>query len=78
MPTILRLGGFRFEIFPGDHSPAHTHAYYGGGRAVIYLETVKLREQVGLKPKDVAKAMGMVAQHQAQFLRAWREINGNR
>ena len=35
MVTIHRAYGFRFVIFPNDHSPPHVHVIAQGGEAKI-------------------------------------------
>jgi hypothetical protein len=38
MVTVHRAYGFRFVIFPNDHSPPHVHVFGQGGEATIVLE----------------------------------------
>ena len=37
MPTVLRIGGLRFVIWPNDHDPAHVHVFSAEAEAKIEL-----------------------------------------
>jgi hypothetical protein len=37
MPTVLRIAGLRFVIWPNDHAPAHVHVFSTDGEAKIGL-----------------------------------------
>ena len=37
MPTVLRVGGLRFVIWPNDHDPAHVHVFSAEAEAKIEL-----------------------------------------
>lgn len=47
MPTILRIGGLRFVVYPNDHPPAHVHVIGPGWTVVVDLHGPELREVVG-------------------------------
>jgi hypothetical protein len=60
MITVHRAHGFRFVIFPNDHSPPHIHAIGHGGEAKIILDgqgTVRLDWVVGIGRSDLARMM---------------------
>ena len=75
MPTVLRVGGFRIEIFLKDHEPAHVHAYSAGGRAKINLLPVSLEYQVGMKAQDVVRVLRLVVENHTHLVQKWSEIN---
>jgi len=81
MPTVLRLAGFRFVIFPADHRPAHVHAIGHGGEAVFNLRCPKgppeLRESYGLSRSDIADLRKVVARHLKVLCEAWETVHGD-
>lgn len=81
MPTVLKIGGFRFIIWPADHEPPHVHAFKGGGEAKITLGDKECRPSfvtiAGLTKPDARKAWEIVAEHQKVLLKAWEKIHGN-
>lgn len=64
MPTVFTKDGFRFFFYSNDHVPIHVHVRKGDGEAVFEVEgDVVLRESVGMKTKDLAKAEDLAMEH---------------
>jgi hypothetical protein len=78
MPTIDRINGFRFMIFPNDHRPAHVHVFKGGAMAIIEIESLEVREGEKMDQRDVNSAVRYVAERRGLFARKWEEIHGRR
>lgn len=47
MPTVLRIGGLRFVIWPNDHDPAHVHVFSAEAQAKIELGGAKWTPSIG-------------------------------
>ena len=48
MPTVLRVGPYRFFFYAGDHNePPHVHIESGKKIAKFWLEPVRLQRSVG-------------------------------
>jgi hypothetical protein len=53
------------------------HVLHGGAEVVIFIGPRALvRENSGMKRKDVREAQAVVAEHHAELLNLWREYNG--
>jgi uncharacterized protein len=81
MPTILREQGFRAVIYSNDHLPSHVHVFKGSGEVRIELgdeeSDPSLMSITGqISDRDVAKALYLVRENQAELLTKWREIHG--
>ena len=80
MPTVLRVAGLRFIIWPDDHLPPHVHAFGADGSAKIAIGSAssppRLMAVVGLSRKQVAEALRMVAEHWELMLDVWERIHG--
>lgn len=80
MPTVMRQGGFRVAINTDDHEPAHVHFVGSDGIVIINLNAIGekpiVRKQIGLKKSEVAKALRIAAEHQAELLEHWRQVHG--
>ena len=78
MPTIWRSGGFRFVIWPEDHSPPHVHVFRAGLEIVVNLETELpyVRDNYGMRQSDERAALLIAALNRQAFLARWKEING--
>lgn len=75
MPTVLRVGGFRFYFYGGDHLPAHVHVRNADGVVVIEIETTKVRRTEGeVRDKDLKRARALVAEHRALLQHAWDDF----
>ena len=74
MPTIFTKNGFRFFFYSNDHTPIHVHVRKGGGEAVFEVHgEVILRESVGLKTKDLAKAQDLAEEQKDLIISKWHE-----
>ena len=80
MPTVLRVGGMRFAIYPNDHPPAHVHLIGPGWAVVVKLAGPRgpeVREVVGpCSERDARRALDLTREHRAALLEAWRHIHG--
>lgn len=80
MATVLRINGYIVRIWSNDHLPRHVHVFKGDGECVINLVgengSPELREFYGLKRKEVAKAIALVANNQDKLMEAWISIHG--
>lgn len=74
MPTVFTKEGFRFFFYSNDHMPIHVHVTRGNGEAVFLVEgNVILRESVGMKTSELAKAEALAIEHKELIIRKWHE-----
>ncbi len=80
MPTVLRQHGFDVAIRPRDHGPPHVHVLHSGEEVVILLGVgdvvPRVRENRGMRLRNVRKAMNIVAANNEIFLKDWQKIYG--
>ena len=80
MPTVLRQHGFEVAIRPRDHGPPHVHVLHSGEEVVILLgvgiNVPRVRENRGMRERNVRKAMNIVTASNDEFLKEWRKIYG--
>lgn len=77
MPTVLRVGGLHFVVYPNDHPPAHVHVLGAGWVVVVNLHGPAVREVVGpCTPRDARRVLDLAAEHHAALLEAWRRFHG--
>lgn len=61
MPKVFEQDGYAFFFSSNDHAPIHIHVRCGGGEAVFIVETsVELRESIGLKVRELARAEELI------------------
>jgi len=74
MPTILRVGPYRFFFYASDRAePLHVHVEGGGGSAKFWLAPVRLHSSRGLARPELSRLSSIVAKHREHFVRAWNE-----
>ena len=74
MPTVFAKDGFRFFFYSNDHTPIHVPVKRGDGEAVFFVEgEVVLRESVGMKTSELAKAEDLAIEHQQLIVQKWHE-----
>ena len=72
MPTVLRIGGFRFHFYshePGE--PPHIHIEYGSADCKIWLQPVNVARNRGFTPRDLGRALTLVRENRILLLEAW-------
>jgi len=74
MPTILRIGPYRFFFFSSEgNEPAHVHIEAGGKEAKIWLQNLRFAHSYGFKPSELPEIARITAEHKEQFEEAWNE-----
>ncbi len=69
MPTVLRIGRFRFHFYSNEiHEPPHIHVATADGECKFWLEPVALAQNMGLRPTTVRKIERLVYEH-LEYLR---------
>lgn len=78
MVTVHRAHGFRFVIFPNDHTPPHVHAFCQGGEAKIVLEGpdgIRVEWVIGIGHGDLRRAVQEVRRERERLIAMWRAIH---
>jgi len=64
MPTILRIGSFRFHFYSDERNePAHIHVATPDGECKFWLEPVRLARNKRVAPHVVRELEKLVFQH---------------
>ena len=78
MPTVLRVGPYRFFFFSGDRGePRHVHVEREANRAKFWLDPVRLQESGGFRGAELARLAGLAAEHREALVEAWDEYFGD-
>ena len=77
MPTVLRVGRFRFFFFSNEgQEPSHIHVKAGADEAKYWLDPVQLAANYGFNVRELGEIEGLVEEHRDQLLEAWNEHLG--
>lgn len=74
MPTVLRIGSYRFFFFSRENNePAHVHIEAAGKEAKIWLASLDLASSYGFRPHELTELVALVGAHQQILMEAWNE-----
>jgi hypothetical protein len=73
MPTILRIGPYRFFFNSREEPRIHVHVATSEGVAKYWLEPeIELASFYNLKSKDLRRIEALVQEHTDEFREAWQ------
>jgi hypothetical protein len=74
MPTVLRVGRYRFHFFSNEsQEPPHIHVKASGDEAKFWLDPVQLAANYGFNAREINEVEDLVQLHRSQLLEAWHE-----
>ena len=72
MPTILRLGAFRFFFYSNEFGePPHIHIQSDKKLAKFWLQPVTFSKSTNFSPKELRKLEKIVLENERTLLEAW-------
>lgn len=77
MPTVLRLGPYRFFFFSNENGePAHIHVQRERALAKFWLRLVALASSTGFSAAELSRLTRLVQDHAVAFSEVWDEFFG--
>jgi hypothetical protein len=77
MPTVLRVGRFRFFFFSNEgQEPPHIHVKAAGDEAKFWLDPVQLVVNYGFNGRELKQILRIVGEHREKLLEACNEHFG--
>ena len=74
MPTVLRVGPYRFYFYAGDRDePPHVHVEREDKIAKFWLDPLRLQSSGGLSRTEIGRIQGLVREHREELVEAWNE-----
>ena len=78
MPTLLRVGSYRFFCYAGDRDePPHVHIERDDNEAKFWLEPVRLQNNQGFSSKELNRVHKLVEEHKTTLLEGWHDFFNN-
>jgi len=72
MPTILRVGPYRFFFYASDRDePEHVHVERGDNVAKFWLDPVRLQRSGGFRRTEIGRIEKLIEEHRLALLEAW-------
>jgi hypothetical protein len=77
MPTVLRVGAFRFYFYSHEpNEPPHVHIDRADATIKIWLEDVVVAKSRGFRAHEINGILEMVEEHRDRLVEAWHEHFG--
>ncbi len=74
MPTVLRIGPYRFFFYAGDRDePPHIHVECEGNKAKFWLDPVRLQNSGGFNRKEISRIQRLIEENKEYLLKGWNE-----
>ncbi len=78
MPTVLRIGPYRFFFYAGDGGePPHVHIERDEKIAKVWLDPVRLQMSGGFSRTEMTRILKLVLENQSVLLEAWHDYFGH-
>ena len=75
MPTVLRIGPYRFMFFGSDRGePPHIHVKRDNCQVKLWLDSIRVANNVGFAEHELNKIIGLTKRHRDLLLRKWHEF----
>ena len=75
MPTVLRVGPYRFFFYAGDgDKPHHVHVERDDNEAKHWLSPARLERNGGFSRKELNKIERNIEDHQEELMESWDEF----
>ena len=79
MPTILRVGPYRFFFYVNDrYEPPHVHVERENKVAKLWLRPVRLARSGGFLRREINRIQKLVEKKAEALLKSWNEYFENR
>jgi len=74
MPTVLRVGPYRFFFYAGDcDEPPHVHIERDDKLAKFWLDPFRLQSNTGFARAELRRIQKILSDHQQELIEAWHD-----
>lgn len=77
MPTVLRIGPYRFFFYAGDcDEPLHIHVECDNKIAKFWMEPIRLQNSGGFNRSEIDRILKIIKEYHVQLTEGWNEYFG--
>ena len=75
MPTVLRIGPYRFFFYAGDRDePQHIHVERDNNLAKFWLDPVRVQTRGGFSGRETNRIQSLVEENREILAGSWNEF----
>ena len=75
MPTVLRIGPYRFFFYSNEGREfPHIHVSSGSEEAKFWLDSIVLASNHGFNGRQLTEIEQLIEEHQTELLEAWHDF----
>ncbi len=75
MPTVLRVGPYRFFFYSSDRNePEHVHIERENNSAKVWLNPIRLQNSGGFSRIEINRILSIIHDYQIELLEAWNDF----
>jgi len=72
MPTVLKIGRYRFFFYSSDrYEPIHVHIEADENIAKVWLDPIRLENSGGFSRSDISRILSIIKEHQIELMEGW-------
>ncbi len=75
MPTIVRIGNLKIQVFADDHNPPHFHVVTPDHEALVVLTTLTVLRGA-IRRRELETALKWVRANRDVIANEWERLNG--
>ena len=74
MPTVLRVGRFRFYFFSNEsQEPPHIHIKAAENEAKFWIDRIGLASNYGFRARELSEIEEIIREHRTRLMEVWNE-----
>ncbi len=78
MPTVLKIGPYRFFFYTGDcDEPQHIHVERDDKIAKFWLDPIRLQNSGGFNRAEIDRIQKIIQEYRVQLMEGWNEYFGS-
>ena len=72
MPTVLRVGAYRFFFYSSDRNePINIHVESDDNIAKVWVDPIRLENSGGFSRADINRILAIIKENQNELMEAW-------
>nr|VFK15627.1 MAG: protein of unknown function (DUF4160) [Candidatus Kentron sp. LPFa] len=74
MPTVFRIGPYRFFFYSGDRNePIHVHVERDDKVAKFWVKPIRLSDNTGYAESELSKIRKIILEHEQMIVESWHD-----